>query len=165
MTHEIQRLIAQRIASKGWRLGTTLENSAAHRMDLAGLRSQDCKQQYHVGRYRLDFAWPQIRVAIEVDGWQHQRPATAAKDAERDAWLRGREWIVLRADDRDGEDAFDIQIHRAIYVVNALLDGPRQYDDEWRLERAVRRARRDRKAWRAIETELQVSRRDYPDIP
>ncbi|OLT44706.1 hypothetical protein BJF85_19730 [Saccharomonospora sp. CUA-673] len=59
-------------------------------------------QQYSVtdltGRevYRLDFAWPELLVALEYDGYaahEHRRE----RDAARDEDLRRRGWIVVRA--------------------------------------------------------------------
>jgi hypothetical protein len=45
--------------------------------------------------YRLDLAWPELRVALEYDGYEaHEGRAEA--DAERDHRLAGRGWIVIR---------------------------------------------------------------------
>lgn len=46
--------------------------------------------------YRLDFAWPEFRIAVEYDGYaahaeRHER------DRRRDEDLAGRGWIVIRA--------------------------------------------------------------------
>jgi very-short-patch-repair endonuclease len=53
----------------------------------------------------VDFAVPDIQIAIEADGWYHRSPEGSAHDAERDSWLRLKGRIVLRVDDRYGEDA------------------------------------------------------------
>ena len=53
--------------------------------------------------YRLDFAWPHLRIALEYDGYEaheHRR----ADDAARDADLRRRGWKVIRADASDLRD-------------------------------------------------------------
>jgi hypothetical protein len=50
--------------------------------------------------YRLDFAWPHLRVALEYDGYEaheHRR----ADDAARDVDLKRRGWKVIRADASD----------------------------------------------------------------
>ncbi|GAB3867924.1 hypothetical protein GCM10028801_42950 [Nocardioides maradonensis] len=54
--------------------------------------------------YRLDFAYPQHRVAVEYDGAHHLEPGQAGHDAERLAWLRAAGWtvIVVRAGDFTG---------------------------------------------------------------
>ena len=53
--------------------------------------------QYRFGPYRLDFAWPQLKVAIETDGWAtHGRRAAFEDDRARDAALLAAGWRVLR---------------------------------------------------------------------
>lgn len=47
-------------------------------------------------RYRIDLAFPDLMIAVEVDGSQHEeRPATIA-DAQRDAALEALGWTVER---------------------------------------------------------------------
>ncbi|WP_019816493.1 endonuclease domain-containing protein [Saccharomonospora saliphila] len=46
--------------------------------------------------YRLDFAWPQARIAVEYDGYQWHEARREA-DAARDEDLRRRGWTVIRA--------------------------------------------------------------------
>lgn len=53
--------------------------------------------QHPVGKYRLDFAIPDKRVAIELDGHEyHKTKYQRAHDAKRDRWLYGQGWHVLR---------------------------------------------------------------------
>ena len=52
------------------------------------------RRQRPVGPYVVDFVCLERRVIIEVDGGQHS--AQIAEDAERDAWLRGEGYMVLR---------------------------------------------------------------------
>jgi very-short-patch-repair endonuclease len=55
------------------------------------------RAQYRVGRYRLDFAWPELRVAVETDGWAtHGRRQAFEDDRARDAFLLAAGWRVLR---------------------------------------------------------------------
>ncbi|PXY32336.1 endonuclease domain-containing protein [Prauserella muralis] len=60
------------------------------------------EQQYPItdlsGRelYRLDFAWSGVRVAVEYDGYEAHEAKQEA-DAARDADLRRRGWMVIRA--------------------------------------------------------------------
>lgn len=58
------------------------------------------ERQYWVslpgGRYRLDFAWPDRRVALECDGWEHHGKRSAfAPDRARLAELAAARWQVL----------------------------------------------------------------------
>jgi len=53
--------------------------------------------QVQVGKYRLDFAHNQTKVAIELDGYTyHGRDAAFKHDRERDRWLSAQGWTVLR---------------------------------------------------------------------
>ena len=44
--------------------------------------------------YRLDLAWPQLRIALEYD-WHAAHAGRAAEDEARRADLRARGWIVV----------------------------------------------------------------------
>ncbi|MEU4252767.1 DUF559 domain-containing protein [Amycolatopsis sp. NPDC026612] len=52
--------------------------------------------------YRLDLAWPSLRIALEYDGYEAHEDRTA-EDADRDRRLTARGWIVIRA----RKDVFD----------------------------------------------------------
>lgn len=53
--------------------------------------------------YRLDFAWPQLRIASEYDGYEAHE-TRRERDAARYEDLRRRGWIVIRADADDLKD-------------------------------------------------------------
>jgi hypothetical protein len=46
--------------------------------------------------FEVDFAWPDLRVAVEVDGPIHETPIVTASDRERDRKLAEAGWIVVR---------------------------------------------------------------------
>jgi very-short-patch-repair endonuclease len=52
--------------------------------------------QLPVGPYRLDMAYPAIRLAVEYDGREHLVPERALRDLDRQAWLSTAGWNVLR---------------------------------------------------------------------
>jgi very-short-patch-repair endonuclease len=57
----------------------------------------------HDRRWRLDYAWPAQRVALEVEGgyWTgqgHSRAKRAAEDRQKHNALAVAGWIVLRCD-------------------------------------------------------------------
>ncbi|MGB5151422.1 MAG: DUF559 domain-containing protein [Mycobacterium sp.] len=55
------------------------------------------RTNYKVGRYRVDFAFPKHRVAIEVDGWAfHSDRADFQHDRERQNQIMLMRWQVLR---------------------------------------------------------------------
>lgn len=108
------------IEQLGWEPGTHLENEVA--LILSRFQAPRPVQQHHAGRYRLDFAWPQVLMALEADGWYHRSPEGAAKDRERDSWLRSQGWVVFRVDDQHGEAVLLHQVMRVSRLVIAELD-------------------------------------------
>ena len=55
------------------------------------------RAQYRLGPYRLDFAWPELKVAVETDGWgTHGRRQGFEDDRAKDASLLAQGWRVLR---------------------------------------------------------------------
>ncbi|EGD54345.1 type IV toxin-antitoxin system AbiEi family antitoxin domain-containing protein [Gordonia neofelifaecis] len=63
-------------------------------------------QQFPTGRWRLDFAWPEQRVAVEISGWafhrlprRHQNDLEKANHLEREQWRELQyNWHMLAAD-------------------------------------------------------------------
>lgn len=113
----ITESLARVVTELGWQPGTHLENDVARRLSLCGLRAE---QQYRVGRYRLDFAWPTMKIGLEADGWIHRDPEKAGSDRRRDSWLRSEGWLIFRVDDQFGEDAIRSQVTRVAVVVRKL---------------------------------------------
>jgi very-short-patch-repair endonuclease len=56
----------------------------------------DFRRQHPVGNYVLDFYAPAVRLAVELDGGQHQQSTIAANDQMRSNWLMERGVMVLR---------------------------------------------------------------------
>ena len=53
--------------------------------------------QHHVGRHRIDFAYPEVKLAIEVDGFEvHGTPQAFQRDLARQNRLVAAGWRVLR---------------------------------------------------------------------
>jgi very-short-patch-repair endonuclease len=53
--------------------------------------------QYKVGPYRVDFALPRHKFAIELDGFRsHSSTADIARDRRRERYLITRGWFVIR---------------------------------------------------------------------
>jgi very-short-patch-repair endonuclease len=63
------------------------------RGQLAGL---SFRRQHPIGGYIVDFYCPAIRLAIELDGGQHNQPDHQARDERRSEWLRCKGVTVLR---------------------------------------------------------------------
>jgi very-short-patch-repair endonuclease len=49
--------------------------------------------------YVVDFLCIAAKVVVELDGPPHESPERRVKDAERDAWLKGQGFLVLRFSD------------------------------------------------------------------
>jgi len=52
--------------------------------------------KYQVGLYEYDFAFPEIKLDVEIDGGTHLQEKVKKIDQRRDAWSRSRGWEVLR---------------------------------------------------------------------
>lgn len=118
------RILRDVVEEKGWRPGTSLENRVCLLLSRFGCGPKLVKQQYRVGRYRLDFAVPQMGFALEADGWHHRNPASAGRDAERDSELRHLGWLVFRVDDTGTDDDLGLQVARVARVINMTKDNP-----------------------------------------
>jgi very-short-patch-repair endonuclease len=49
-----------------------------------------------MGPYVVDFVCHRVRLIVEVDGGVHEMDVVAQRDAERDEWLTGRGYRMLR---------------------------------------------------------------------
>jgi very-short-patch-repair endonuclease len=54
------------------------------------------RRQAPLGPYVVDFVCHRHRLVVELDGGVHNLPSVAARDAEREAWLTGRGYRVMR---------------------------------------------------------------------
>jgi len=58
---------------------------------------KDYIREYPIGIYSLDFAWPHLKKAIEIDGDQHQRfQEYIDRDIRKDTFIKDNDWSVLR---------------------------------------------------------------------
>jgi len=68
------------------------------------------RHQPHI--YYLDFAWLEIKLDVEVDGYNHHTDNQRAKDQVRDQWLKEHGWLVLRFSNGDVlRDTTKVQKH------------------------------------------------------
>jgi very-short-patch-repair endonuclease len=80
------------------------------------------RRQAPVGPYFADFASYGRRIIVEVDGGVHERlTGVAARDAERQRWLEGEGYRVLRFSARQVWD----DVHAVVEAISKalLLDG------------------------------------------
>ncbi len=89
---EAARLVAPDAAAP---TRSTLERRFLSVMRQAGLPRP--RVNHTVGPYEIDFAWPDQRVLVEVDGWRtHGHRLAFERDRARDAELAAMGYVVLR---------------------------------------------------------------------
>lgn len=76
------------------------------------------RRQHPAGNYVLDFFCAGRALAIEVDGWAHSCGSVAAKDEERDAWLRAQGITVMRIPAREILDDVDWAIEAILALAS-----------------------------------------------
>lgn len=54
------------------------------------------EQEKHCAGFSIDFAFPELMIALEVDGKQHDYPVNAERDKRKEIALAGEGWSVLR---------------------------------------------------------------------
>lgn len=89
-------------------------------------------------RYRLDLAYPKLRIAIEYDGFEHHRRTQAQieRDIARRQWLHDHGWtvVIVRSGDFSGS-ALDRWLNEVRHALNPT------YTNVRRLERGDRARR------------------------
>lgn len=98
-----------------------LEAAMLHAIHGAGLPEPVVEHRFHETRkWRFDFAWPSLRVALEVEGgtWsggRHTRGDGFERDAEKYAEAAIQGWLVVRVTGAQVEDGRALEtLERAI---------------------------------------------------
>ena len=60
------------------------------------LRKLKFRRQFPIGPFVADFCCWEIRLVVELDGEIHAEAQQAARDRERDAYIRGLGFMILR---------------------------------------------------------------------
>jgi very-short-patch-repair endonuclease len=89
---------------------------------LRGLEGVHFRRQAPIGPYVVDFACHRARLIVEIDGGVHDIDTVAQRDAERDEWLRGRGYRVLRL--KNAEVIANIDAVVCAILANAGADTP-----------------------------------------
>ena len=77
----------------------------ARALGALGFTPASVECQFHLGRYRLDFALPAQQIDIEADGWVHTSKPVRARDRQRDRTIREWGWTVIRVNTHQNIDA------------------------------------------------------------
>lgn len=94
-SHAKATLFCSRNCRLSYQGPTSIERLLLEELDK---RTITYKFQYSVGsRFILDFAMPEIRLAIEADGvYWHSLPENQERDKRKDNYLRNQGWTILR---------------------------------------------------------------------
>ena len=95
---------------------TSLEKKMEKILNELGYKEwRDCLKQYPILGYLLDFAFPRLKLDIEVDGtyWHKQR---RDKDRLRDNALKRMGWNILRFNEHDLKDESEVKRKLALYL-------------------------------------------------
>ncbi len=88
------------------------------------LRRRQClgyrwHRQYGVGQYILDFYCPALRLAIELDGWQHKDPLRRSYDKNRTSYLKELDITVIRFWDGEVIKNLNLVVQEIKYVITS----------------------------------------------
>ena len=89
-----------------------------------GLEGLKFRRQMPIGAYVADFCCPALKLVFEVDGGVHSLPEVAIRDLQRDEWLAGQGYRVLRFTTKQVED----DIESVLASIRAA--SPLSLDDE-----------------------------------
>ena len=103
------------------------------------------KRQQPLGNYIVDFVCFEAKVIVEVDGGQHLE---SEKDGQRDAWLRGRGFEVLRFWNNEVLGQTEAVLER---ILEASAPSPLPLSREGRGDKSM-----DRIRWRARRGLLEL---------
>jgi very-short-patch-repair endonuclease len=78
------------------------------------------RYQHRVGTAHVDFAWPSLRIALDIDASHHWTPEALHADRLRDSELRTLGWIVHRLDAHRDTGALLAQLVPVVRVANVL---------------------------------------------
>ena len=85
----------------------------AHRLMGLGFR-----RQYPIANYIVDFACPEHRLIVELDGPSHTHDAQIAYDQNRTAFLQSQSWQVLRIRNSDIHNEISAVCDRILATLN-----------------------------------------------
>ena len=64
---------------------------------LLELGCSDFKDQFQIDRFSIDIAFPDVRLAVEVDGeYWHSLPKTVERDRRKNKLLEEKGWEIMR---------------------------------------------------------------------
>ena len=96
---KLRTILEERGVSAPGRAPTVLESRMARIARMMDAPPPIAEYPVAGGLYYLDFAWPEIRVAAEVDGWQfHSSYPNWKRGIRRDRWCDAHDWLAPHFD-------------------------------------------------------------------
>lgn len=78
-------------------------------------------QEHPIGKYSIDFAWVDRKLAIEIDGKQHDEdPIQRARDAQKNLLLNEQGWKLLRIKWKDLSNDSIVWINKAKQFIDGM---------------------------------------------
>ena len=97
---EARKRVIQKNGGIWWNSRSKCKRSYAEEWTLKVIKNefqdQNFVEEYHLGRWFMDFAWPNKKCYIEIDGSQHEWPERKKNDEEKDTFYKSLGWKVLR---------------------------------------------------------------------
>jgi len=96
-TAALRRSLARRGVICPTRVPSVLEAAMARVLRRFGLVDPVAEYVPFTGApYRFDFAWPEVKVAVEVDGYEnHSSYEAVQRGYQRDRWAAKHGWVVM----------------------------------------------------------------------
>lgn len=93
------KILEERPELVPYRMAHSSKMSYAEKVFMNALKSSGITgwvYNYYHGIYAYDFAFPELKVDVEVDGKTHLQEDVVAKDKRRDEWSKSKGWKVIR---------------------------------------------------------------------
>jgi very-short-patch-repair endonuclease len=87
---------AHNIGESRWKLEPSYPEKFFQRVIDNEFEDKQVSRELFVKPFAVDFAWEHKKLAIEIDGEQHEQPAQVTRDRRKDALLISLGWKVLR---------------------------------------------------------------------
>jgi very-short-patch-repair endonuclease len=139
-TNPWHRALITAARSQGWEIGNGGEAKLALALHALDYTPANVATQFAIGPYRIDFAFPFERVAVEADGWVHTAANVRRRDKERDRQLTEWGWVTIRVDVQADIDREALK--RAL--ADAMADAAANAAGQWKSWKEL-----DRRRWRA----------------
>lgn len=117
---KLSKAVRKRIANgthKGWSTRKKCEPSYAEKYTIGILDQLNInhEREMKVGKWFIDFADSKRKLALEIDGKQHNYPERRASDQKKDSYLKANGWKVLRIPWRKIDNGFRIELLCRLY--------------------------------------------------